>query len=223
MQQVRASPSVCAKLCKMEKVTNFTHFKQKNTHISECKVVHKCTIATVIVYICTVIVACAFNILTIFSLSWSLLLSLSPYSPSHLTLCDQHQTTATRRTRQINIKPVTENDDDWKNKILRQFGSTSSLVLDSDVDAQISILQRPCHNVFASHLAVTSSHPRMVQFRIQEQWCVEKSSGWLGDDLGFGLGWFDLEWFANRVVMMMVAGSKREREAMKKISEENNK
>ena len=29
MQQVRASPSVCAKLCKMEKVTNFTHFKQK--------------------------------------------------------------------------------------------------------------------------------------------------------------------------------------------------
>ena len=41
--------------------------------------------------------------------------------------------------------------------------------------------------------------------------------------MGFGLGWFDLEWFANRVVMMMVVGSKREREAMKKISEENNK
>ena len=41
--------------------------------------------------------------------------------------------------------------------------------------------------------------------------------------MGFGLngflilGWFDLEWFANQVVMMMVVGSKREREAVKKI------
>ena len=31
------------------------------------------------------------------------------------------------------------------------------------------------------------------------------------------LGWFDLEWFANRVVMIMVVGSEREGEAMKKI------
>ena len=31
------------------------------------------------------------------------------------------------------------------------------------------------------------------------------------------LGWFDLEWFANQVVMMMVVGSKRERKAVKKI------
>ena len=47
--------------------------------------------------------------------------------------------------------------------------------------------------------------------------------------MGFGLngflilGWFDLEWFADRVVMLMVVGSEREREAVKKISEENNK
>ena len=46
---------------------------------------------------------------------------------------------------------------------------------------------------------------------------------WLSDWVGFGLngflilGWFDLEWFANQVVMMMVVGSKREREAVKKI------
>ena len=47
--------------------------------------------------------------------------------------------------------------------------------------------------------------------------------------MGFGLngflilGWFDLEWFVDRVVMMMVVGSEREREAMKKVSKENNK
>ena len=42
--------------------------------------------------------------------------------------------------------------------------------------------------------------------------------------MGFGLngflilGWFDLEWFADRVVLMMVVGgSEREREAVKKI------
>ena len=53
----------------MEKVTDFTHFEQKNNHISGCKVVHKCTIAIVtvhiaivIVHICTVTVACEFNI-----------------------------------------------------------------------------------------------------------------------------------------------------------------
>ena len=37
------------------------------------------------------------------------------------------------------------------------------------------------------------------------------------------LGWFDLEWFADWVVMMMVVRFEREREAMKKVSEENNK
>ena len=31
------------------------------------------------------------------------------------------------------------------------------------------------------------------------------------------MGWFDLEWFADGVVMMMVVGSERERETVKKI------
>ena len=66
---LRAFPLVCAKLCKIKKVTDFTHFEQKNNHISRCKVVHKCTIAIVtvhiaivIVHICTVTIACEFNI-----------------------------------------------------------------------------------------------------------------------------------------------------------------
>ena len=56
-QTLRASSSVCIKLYKMKKVTDFTYFEQKNTHISGCKIVYKCTIATVIVHICTVTVA----------------------------------------------------------------------------------------------------------------------------------------------------------------------
>ena len=39
------------------------------------------------------------NILVIFSPSLSLL--LSPHSPSHFNLCDQHHSTAARRTRLI--------------------------------------------------------------------------------------------------------------------------
>ena len=58
---------------KMEKVTNFTQFEQKITYISGCQLVYKYTIATVTVHICTITVACVFNILIIFSLSMSLL------------------------------------------------------------------------------------------------------------------------------------------------------
>ena len=54
------------KSCKIQKVVHFTHFKQKNSYISGCKIVHKCTSATVTVHICTVTVACAFNILVFF-------------------------------------------------------------------------------------------------------------------------------------------------------------
>ena len=53
------------KSCNIEKVTDFTHFEQKNTHISKCKIVHKCTRAIVTVQICTVTIALAFNILII--------------------------------------------------------------------------------------------------------------------------------------------------------------
>ena len=56
---------------------------QKNTHIRRCKIMHKCTSATVTVHIitvhvCTVTVALAFNILVIFS---SLLVSGCSHSP----------------------------------------------------------------------------------------------------------------------------------------------
>ena len=74
-----------AKSCKMpkKKKTPFIlHiFTKKNIHISECKNIHKCTIASVIVHICTVIVALAFNILVIFFLSLSLVtLTLTSFS-----------------------------------------------------------------------------------------------------------------------------------------------
>ena len=66
---VRATESVDAKLCKIEKCAHFTHFEQKNTHISGCKIVHLCTIAIATVHICTVTVALVFIILLDFSLS----------------------------------------------------------------------------------------------------------------------------------------------------------
>ena len=69
---LRAFTSVDAKSFKIQKSLHFTHFGQKNTHINGCKIVHKCTIATVIVHICMVTVALAFNILIISSLSLSL-------------------------------------------------------------------------------------------------------------------------------------------------------
>ena len=67
-------------MCKMKKVTNFTQFEQKITHISGCKLVYKYTIATVTMHICTVTIACVCNILIIF---FSLLVSAltSPHSP----------------------------------------------------------------------------------------------------------------------------------------------
>ena len=37
-------------MCKMEKVTTFTQFEQKITHISGCKLVYKYTIVTVTVH-----------------------------------------------------------------------------------------------------------------------------------------------------------------------------
>ena len=45
-RKARASTSVDAKSCKTEKTLYFTHFDQKNTHISGCKIVHKCTSVT---------------------------------------------------------------------------------------------------------------------------------------------------------------------------------
>ena len=62
-----------AKFCIIEKTLHFTHFDLKNTHICGCKIMHLCTSAIVTVHICTVTVACIFNILHFF-------LSPSPHS-----------------------------------------------------------------------------------------------------------------------------------------------
>ena len=81
LRLIRATTSVDAKSCKIQKALHFTHFDQKNTYISECKIVHKYTSTTVTVHIYTVTVTLAFNILVFFFLSPCLqLLSLSPHS-----------------------------------------------------------------------------------------------------------------------------------------------
>ena len=51
---------------KYKKLSILHIFSIKNTHISGCKIMHKCTNAIVTVHICTVIVARAFNILVFF-------------------------------------------------------------------------------------------------------------------------------------------------------------
>ena len=87
----RASTSVGGYSSIIQKLFHFTHFNQKYTHISGCKVVHNYTNATVTVHICTVTVARVFTILIISSLSYVCLssqLSLSHFitalSFSHL-------------------------------------------------------------------------------------------------------------------------------------------
>ena len=44
---LRASPSALVNSSKIEKGVSFTHFEQKITHISGCKLVYKYTIATI--------------------------------------------------------------------------------------------------------------------------------------------------------------------------------
>ena len=85
LRLIRATTSVDAKSCKIQKALHFTHFDQKNTYISECKIVHKCTSTTVTVHIYMVTIALAFNILVFF---FSLL--VSSCSHSHLTLPFSH-------------------------------------------------------------------------------------------------------------------------------------
>ena len=81
----------------MKKCAHFTHFEQKNTHSSGCKIVHLCTIAIVIILLWLlqhlVTVALAFIILLVFSLSFFLSLQLLSLSPnSH---CSQSSENAT--------------------------------------------------------------------------------------------------------------------------------
>ena len=61
-QEVRATASEVAKLCKIQKVINYTYFNPKKTHINACKIVHiykkkKKKKITVTMQICTITVA----------------------------------------------------------------------------------------------------------------------------------------------------------------------
>ena len=122
-------------MCKMEKLTTFTQFEQKITHISGCKLVYKCTIATVTVHICTVTVACVFIILLI-SVRTFFFLS-SPCATNSVSLSsfslDAHKHThaQTHPHKQINTethphtnKPTQTNQQrdrsvlDWNNRCL---------------------------------------------------------------------------------------------------------
>ena len=69
-KSLRASTSIGRYSSIIQKLLHFTHFEQKNTHNSGCKVVHNYTNATVIVHICTVTIAHVFTILIISSLSY---------------------------------------------------------------------------------------------------------------------------------------------------------
>ena len=99
------------KSCNIEKVTDFTHFEQKNTHISECKIVHKCTRAIVNVQICTVTIALAFNILIISNSLLFFSLSFPSAKPTHslphhvLSSSDTHTPTNTKSTTKIKNQP----------------------------------------------------------------------------------------------------------------------
>ena len=59
---LRVTVSEVAKFFKIQKVPDFIHFKQKNTHINQCKNIQVYKNATVIVHICTVTVALHFII-----------------------------------------------------------------------------------------------------------------------------------------------------------------
>ena len=124
---IRATTSVIKKSYKIQKIAYFTYFDQKNTHISGCKIVHKCISATITVYICTVTVTLLYIILVLFlshhilsspeSLSLSLQLIIlappqhRPSTTTHIAATQHHQTppppttpTTTRTHHKINQK-----------------------------------------------------------------------------------------------------------------------
>ena len=78
-KQIRASTSMDAKLCKMQKIFHFTHFDPKNTNISEYKNVYKCSIAIVTVYMHGYCSTCIYYFIIFFSLSLSCLWFLSVF------------------------------------------------------------------------------------------------------------------------------------------------
>ena len=66
---IRATTSMVAKICKIQKVLNFAHFNPKNTNIGSCKNVQIYKVATVTMHICTVTVHVQMIFLFFFSLS----------------------------------------------------------------------------------------------------------------------------------------------------------
>ena len=168
---------------------------------------HECKIATIAVHICTVTVALVFNILVIFFLSLSLLLSLSPHS-SFFSF-DQHQTTATRsliKSPLITLTSVsvfliwlTSNHCRWSTCLI-------------NIKPLPHEAWSNCRRLTHLFLVVWS-----LGFRLGGWWFgfrIEWVSTWMGFWSWVGL---ILNGSPIEVVMMMVIGSEREREAVKKI------
>ena len=149
------------------------------------------------------------NILVIFSLALSLL--LSPHSLSRLTLRDQHHITAARRTRLINITPLLpiniKPHTAWSNRRRSLFPHSPFFSFDQDqtiaadqdqttvVDqhqttAARTLIKSPPINSLISHCLISGFWVGWVMI-------------WLSDWVSFGLngflilGWFDLEWFSD--------------------------
>ena len=118
----------------MEKLTDFIHFEQKNTHISGCKIVHKCVIATVTMHICTVTIACAFNILIIFySLLFFSLFSICKTNPPSHVLSSSNTHTPTDTKSKINYKNQKSTTKKKKNQPLEKnhwIGDQWSWIMD---------------------------------------------------------------------------------------------
>ena len=105
---LRASTSVDAKFCMIEKTPHFTHFDLKNTYISGCKIVHLCTSATVTVHICMATVPCVFNILHFFSLSFTSLSQLLTLTslPFYLSLVPPISPASPSVHRSVHRSPI---------------------------------------------------------------------------------------------------------------------
>ena len=184
----------------------------------DVKVCIKCTIATVTMHICTVIVVLAFIILVIFSLSLSLLLSLSPHSP--FFLFNQHQTTVTWRTHLINIKPLPPINikpqpyEAWSNHHWSLSPHSSFFSFDQHQTTTTDQHQTTATRSLIKSLPINSLISRFLISGFRIGWVMKWVSAWMGFWSWVGL---TLNGLSIKVVMMMVVRSERERDVMKKI------
>ena len=133
---------------------------------------HKCTSATVIVHIYRVTVALAFNILVIFSLSLSLV-ALTLTSRSLFLILSNHQTITADQI----IKPLPPiKSSNHRHRLPPPLISRRS----SD---QIIRLARSLIKSLIATATKPLRSPIATDFSLFNQWV----SGWVGDDLGFGL------------------------------------